>query len=149
MVLLQEAECLKEPCSQEEARSREVSAVNKEESKTLFVGHDLGRVSQVSIPSEEEGARQDDVEAAYGLDSIENGKIAQVRVIQILGLLSLAHLVWLHVHLVNVPDGRDGDKVASPWQLLLHDYRFILSRIFEFIQLVKHIFIEFRIITNR
>ena len=109
----------------------------------------MGWIRQVSIPSEEERASQDDIEATDGLDSIENGQIAQVSIVQVLRLLRLAHLVRLHVHLVDVPDRRHGNKVASPRQLLLHDYRFILGRVFEFIQLIEHILIEFRIVANR
>jgi len=96
---------LQESRGQEKTWRSKIGTEDEEEGEALLVHHNLGGISQVCVPGEEEGTCQNYVETTDGLDTVKDGQVAQVGRIHFLRLLGLAHLIWLHVHLVDVADG--------------------------------------------
>ena len=97
---MQEASC------HEENWGSEIDAIDQEEGIALLVRCHLARVSQVCVPSEHERACEDDVETGKSLDSIEHREMLYHRLVKIRRVHRLTHLVWLHIHLVDIADRR-------------------------------------------
>ena len=68
----------------------------------MLIVNYLTWIGQVGIPGEHEGARQDYIEAAEGLDAIKDGQVSKIAPIEVLRVHGLSLLIRLHVHLVYV-----------------------------------------------